>query len=81
MVLRRISPIELPWAGLGRGWGQISLKRLHSKMLSMKEIDVIHLLADSTSLEKKHDKEAKVGYSTTKGFTMDLRPILHLMQI
>lgn len=43
------------------------IENVHSKMLSMKNIDVTHLLADSTSLEKKHDKEAKVGYSTTKG--------------
>ncbi|MEN6379096.1 MAG: transposase [Methanofastidiosum sp.] len=47
--------------------GSEFIEKVHSKMLSMQEIDVINVLADSTSLEKRDDKEAKVGYSSTKG--------------
>jgi len=43
------------------------IEKVHCTMLSMQEIDLIHMLADSTSLEKKGDRDAKVGYSSTKG--------------
>jgi hypothetical protein len=43
------------------------IENVHSSLLHMQTDTVTYILADSTSLEKKKDPEAKGGYSATKG--------------